>query len=43
MLVRKLSYKEWLADYFNYDEDMVVINYDDKDLKQEWKEYYKGL
>ncbi|KFZ25876.1 MAG: hypothetical protein KQ78_01832 [Candidatus Izimaplasma bacterium HR2] len=37
--MKKLTYSEWLAMIYDYDEDQIVINYDL--MKNEFKEYLK--
>jgi len=36
-----MTYEKFLAEKFNYDEDMVVLNYNNKELQKEYNENYK--
>ena len=36
--LERINFEEWLAILFNYDEDAVVENFDDKELYKQFKE-----
>jgi len=34
----RAEYEKWLAEYFEYNEDAIVENFDDKELYKQFKE-----
>ncbi len=38
-----MTYNEWIAWYYEYNEDEVVVNYDSQDTKEMYQEDLGGL